>query len=133
MNEVKGQKRRRRRRALLKLNQRIRVISASNKFKIKYIDVMCVLVCIFLFVQNKVKEMHFQLANYLAKNFRQILIPALPVAQFVKRETRKLGKETVKNMLAWSHYAFRQRLKNTVRRHPWCEVCLFVLYECMYV
>ena len=66
MNEVKGQKRRRRRRALLKLNQRIRVISASNKFKIKYIDVMCVLVCIFLFVQNKVKEMHFQLANYLA-------------------------------------------------------------------
>jgi len=24
------------------------------------------------FVQNKVKEMHFQLANYIAKNFRQI-------------------------------------------------------------
>ncbi len=131
MNEVKGQRRRRRRRALLKLNQRIRV-SAFNKFKIKYVEVMCVLVCIFIFVQNKVKEIHFQLANYLAKNFRQVLIRALPVAEFVKRETRKLGKK-IKNMLAWSHYAFRQRLKNTVRRHPWCEVCLFVLYEYMYV
>jgi len=87
---------------------------------------------VFFFVQNKVKEMHYQLANYLAKNFRQILIPALPVAEFVKLEKRKLGKETVKNMLAWSHYAFRQRLKNTVRRHPWCEVCLFVLYDYIY-
>ena len=91
------------------------------------------LIVYFFFVQNKVKEMHYQLANYLAKNFRQILIPALPVAQFVKRETRKLGKETVKNMLAWSHYAFRQRLKSNVRRHPWCEVCKFVLYVCMNV
>ena len=70
------------------------------------------------FVQNKVKEIHFQLANYLAKNVRQILIPALPVAEFVKRENRKLGEKTVKNMLGWSHYAFRQRLKNTVRRGP---------------
>ncbi len=87
-----------------------------------YVDVMCVLVCIFLFVQNKVKEMHFQLANYLAKKFCQILIPALPVSEFVKREKRKLGKKTFKNMLAWSHYAFPQRFKSTVRRHPWCEV-----------
>ena len=77
--------------------------------------------------------MHFQLASFLAKNFRQILIPPLPVAEFVKREKRKLGKKTVKNMLAWSHYAFRQRLKSTVRRYPSCEVCLFVLYMCICV
>ena len=117
--------------ALLELNQCIRG-SASNKFKIKYIVVMCALVCIF-FVLNKVKEIHFQLANYLAKNCRQILIPALPVAEFVKREKSKLGKKTVKKMLAWSHYAFRQRLTSTVRHHPWWEVSLFVLYVYMYV
>ena len=129
MNQVKGQKRRRRRRALLKIKQHIRVsVQVSSSI---YVVLICGLV--YFFVQNKVKEIHFQLANYLAKNFRQILIPALPVSQFVKREKRKLGKKTVKNMLAWSHYAFRQRLKSTVRRHPWCEVCLFVLYVYMYV
>ena len=76
--------------------------------------------------------MHYQLANYLAKNFRQILIPALPVAEFVKLEKRKLGKETVKNMLAWSHYAFRQMLKNTVRLGVRCVYLSFV-YMYMYV
>jgi len=78
------------------------------------------------------KEIHFQLANYLAKNFRHIFIPALPEAEFVKREKRKLGKETVKSMLTWSSYALRQRLKSTVKRHP-CVRCIYLSFVYMYM
>jgi putative transposase len=61
-------------------------------------------------IKNLVKEVHWKTISFLTENFKNIIIPPFNVSQMVKRKNRKINSKTVRNMLCWSHYAFRMRL-----------------------
>lgn len=85
--KLKGRKKRRHRRAFLRILQRIR---------------------------NLVIEMHRKLARWLCQNYKVVLIPTFESQGMCKGKGkgRKIGSKTVRQMLTWSHYQFRQRLKD---------------------
>jgi len=61
-------------------------------------------------IRNLVKDVHFKTASWLCKTFKDIIIPPFETSQMVKRGRRCIGNKTVRSMLTWSHYGFRQRL-----------------------
>ena len=61
-------------------------------------------------IKNLVKEVHCQSASWLCKTFKNVIIPPFAVSNMVKKEKRCITKKTVRQMLTWSHYSFRQRL-----------------------
>jgi putative transposase len=91
----KGTKRKRRKRAWLRLLERIR---------------------------HKVDEIHKKLATWLCENYRVVLLPVFETQRMVRRRNRKLGSKTARGMCAWSHFRFRQRLKQKAELYPWCTI-----------
>ena len=65
-------------------------------------------------IKNIVKDLHYKTASYLCKNFKNILLPSFNVKQMTKQNKRKIGRKTVRNMLALSHYKFKEILKYKV-------------------
>lgn len=63
-------------------------------------------------VKHKIKEIHRKLAIWLCENYSVILIPNFESSKMVNRGTRKINSMTARNMLTWSHYGFRELLKN---------------------
>ena len=61
-------------------------------------------------IRNLVKDVHFKTASWLCKTFKNIIIPPFETSQMVKRGSRCIGNRTVRSMLTWAHYGFRQRL-----------------------
>ena len=61
-------------------------------------------------IKNLVKDVLYKTAHWLCKNFSHIIIPPFQTSQMVKRRQRAITKKTVRCMLTWSHYLFRQRL-----------------------
>jgi putative transposase len=51
-----------------------------------------------------------------------VLIPEFEVSRMVKRANRKINSKTVRGMLTWCHYAFRNTLKSKAELHPWCRI-----------
>ena len=67
---------------------------------------------IFKRIKNLRNELHKKTVNYLVKNYDVVIIPEFNVSNMVRREKRKINSKTVRSMLTWSHYSFRQRLKH---------------------
>ncbi len=67
-------------------------------------------------------ELHKKLATWLCENYRVVLIPTFETQQMVRRRNRKLRSKTARGMCTWSHYRFRQRLKEKAELFPWCTV-----------
>ena len=67
---------------------------------------------IFKRIKNLRNELHKKTVNYLAENYDVVIIPEFNVSNMVRREKRKINSKTVRSMLTWSHYSFRQRLKH---------------------
>ena len=63
-------------------------------------------------VQNLIDELHHKTALFLVKNFDCILLPTFETSQMVSRSGRKIRSKTVRNMLTFAHYRFKQFLKN---------------------
>ena len=63
-------------------------------------------------IQNLVKEIHYKTALFLVQNFDVILLPTFNSSQMVKKTKRKLRAKSVRQMLTWSHYKFKQILHN---------------------
>ncbi len=61
-------------------------------------------------IKNLVKEVHYKVIKFLTDNFKIVIIPDTNIQSMVKRGARKINKKSVRNMLTWSHYTFRQRL-----------------------
>ena len=61
-------------------------------------------------LQNRVDEVHKQLAKFLVINYDLILLPSFETSQMVVKVGRKIRSQTVRSMLTWSHYRFKQRL-----------------------
>jgi putative transposase len=56
-------------------------------------------------------ELHAKTIRFLVDHFDIILIPAFETSQMVTRERRKLRSKTVRSMLTWAHFKFKERLK----------------------
>jgi putative transposase len=65
-------------------------------------------------MQRKIKhlrnEIHRKTIKFLTDEFDVVIIPPFEVSNMVNRKTRKITRKTVRKMLCWSHYNFRQRL-----------------------
>ena len=48
--------------------------------------------------------------KFLTDEFDVIIIPPFEVSNMVNRKTRKITRNTVRKMLCWCHYKFRQHL-----------------------
>ena len=62
-------------------------------------------------IRNLVDECHKQVANYLSKNYKIILLPTFETSEMTKKNKRKIRTKTARQMLTWSHYRFKQVLK----------------------
>lgn len=63
-------------------------------------------------IRNLIDECHKQIAHYLVNNYGMILLPTFETSQMTKKKKRKIRTKTARNMLTWSHYRFKQVLKN---------------------
>jgi len=77
---------------------------------------------IFERIRNLVDTLHKNLSKWLCENYNHILIPDFKSSGMVRRKERKIRNKTVRNLLTWSHYRFRQRLLLKAREYPWCKI-----------
>ncbi|MCI0714408.1 MAG: transposase, partial [Chloroflexi bacterium] len=62
-------------------------------------------------------ELHFKTIRFLVDHFDIILIPTFETQQMAKRARRKLRSKTVRSMLTWAHFKFKQRLIDVADQH----------------
>ena len=72
--------------------------------------------------KNLVDEVHRKTTKLLVAEFDTILIPTFEVSQMVERDDRNISTKTVRQMLNWRHYAFRQLLHAKSREVPGVKV-----------
>ena len=75
-------------------------------------------------IRNLVGELHKKLALFLCKNYKIILLPEFNVSQMLKRFHRRISRKTVRQMVTWAHYRFRQRLLYKQQFFPGCKVII---------
>ena len=80
-------------------------------------------------IRNLVDDIHKKAALHLLTTYQEILLPAFSSSAMIKKPVasgkyRKLGKSTVRAMLHWAHYRFRQRLVEASARFPGSKVTL---------
>ncbi|NEO93405.1 MAG: transposase [Moorea sp. SIO3G5] len=63
-------------------------------------------------IQNLIDELHHKTARFLVDNFDVILLPTFETSEMSKRGSRKIRSKTVRNMLSFAHYRFKQFLKH---------------------
>ncbi|WP_293114293.1 transposase [Moorena sp. SIO4G3] len=63
-------------------------------------------------IRNLIDECHRQAASWLSKNYSYILLPTFETSKMTKKKKRKIRSKTARQMLSWSHYRFKQVLKN---------------------
>ena len=71
---------------------------------------------IFEKIRRLVKEIHCKFSTFLVENYSVVLLPSFDTSRMVVRNGRKLHSKTVRAMLTWSHYRFKQRLLDKASR-----------------
>lgn len=61
-------------------------------------------------IRNLVTEVHCKTVHFLLSKFNEIILPSFDVSHMVKKQNRKIRSKTVRQMLSWRHYGFKQRL-----------------------
>ena len=65
-------------------------------------------------MRRKIKHLQSELYKksvaFFTREFDAIIIPPFEVSNMINRKTRKITRKTVRKMLRWGHYQFRQRL-----------------------
>ena len=62
-------------------------------------------------IKYLISELHFKTAKFLLDNFDIILLPTFETKQMACKAKRKIRKKSVRAMLTFSHYKFKQILK----------------------
>jgi transposase len=75
-------------------------------------------------IRNIVDDMHKNLAIWLCRNYKVILLPSFETSNMVRRGQRRIRKTTAKSMLDLGHYRFKQRLLHKAREFPGCTVII---------
>lgn len=77
-------------------------------------------------IQNIVNDLHRKLARWLCEHYSVILIPKFETQQMARKilngRRRRIGREIVRRMMAWSHYKFQTHLINKAREFPGVRV-----------
>ncbi|AOW99371.1 transposase [Moorena producens PAL-8-15-08-1] len=63
-------------------------------------------------IQNLINELHHKTARFLVDNFDVILLPAFETSQMSRKTNRRIRSKTVRNMLSFAHYRFKEFLKH---------------------
>jgi len=63
-------------------------------------------------IRDLVDELHHKAARFLVDNFDIILLPTFETQKMSVKKARKLRKKSVRQMLNWAHYRFKQFLKH---------------------
>ena len=69
---------------------------------------------LFIRIRNLIDEVHKKVAKWLTTEYRVIFLPTFESSQMVAKsgnKKRKLNSKTVRQMLNWAHYRFKQTLK----------------------
>ncbi len=69
---------------------------------------------VFIRLRNLIDECHKKVAKWLTNEYRLIFLPTFETSQMVAKtgaKPRKINSKTVRQMLNWSHYRFKQVLK----------------------
>ena len=77
-------------------------------------------------IKNKVKALHRKISAWLCENYKVKLIPTFETSRMVRRANRKIRSKTARQMLTWSHYAFRAMLKDKAKLFPWVKVVEYI-------
>lgn len=78
---------------------------------------------IFRRIRNLVSEIHKKMTNFLVLNYNVILLPTFETKPMSSKSGAcKLQSKTVRSMLTWSHYRFKQRLLNKSKTTAHCKV-----------
>jgi len=62
-------------------------------------------------IKNLIEELHWKTARFLCENFSVILMPTYETRQMVEKNNRKIRTKTVRSMLGFNNFKFKQRLK----------------------
>lgn len=62
-------------------------------------------------IKNLIDELHRKTSLFLCTNYKTILMPTFETSQMVDKVKRKIRKKTVRNLLNFRFYTFKQRLK----------------------
>ena len=62
-------------------------------------------------IWDLVDELHWKTIRFLTENFDLILLPTFETSQMVNKSHRKIRSKTVRSMLTFAHFKFKQRLK----------------------
>lgn len=63
-------------------------------------------------IKNLIDELHHKAARFLVDNFDVILLPTFETSKMSLKSRRKIRSKTVRSMLTFSHYRFKQFLKH---------------------
>ena len=63
-------------------------------------------------ITNLKRDLHWKMAREITSCYDDVLMPVFRVKEMIGKEGRRINKETVKKMLHWSHYEFREHLKH---------------------
>ena len=61
-------------------------------------------------IKNLVREFHIKTALFLCRNYEVILLPEFETQRMSRKLHRKIRNKTVRQILTWAHFTFRQRL-----------------------
>jgi len=75
-------------------------------------------------IRNLVDDCHRKAISWLCSNYHLILLPTYEISNMVNKESRKIGKKTVRSMYTWSHYRFKMNLKSKAKLYPNCRVVI---------
>jgi putative transposase len=64
----------------------------------------------------KVDELHRQTVSYLVRHYKVVFIPTFETSSMVLRAKRRINTKSVRSMLTWSHYRFKQLLIALAKR-----------------
>jgi len=68
-------------------------------------------------IKNLISEIHYKTALFFVKNFDIILLPTFEVSKMISKNLRKINNKSVRNMLSFSHYKFKNILKNKAKEY----------------
>ncbi len=80
---------------------------------------------LFCKVKNQVKDAHHNISKFLCENYDAILLSDFQSQQMVETKKRNIREKTVRQLLTWSHYKFKQIIKAKAKRYD----CLIVPCE----
>jgi putative transposase len=63
-------------------------------------------------IKNLINELHHKTALFLVKNFELILLPTFETKAMTQKAGRKIKTKTVRSMLSFAHYRFKQFIKH---------------------